>query len=125
MAHKPSHREGSATPPVTRGPAEFLKLGETQTEAMLAMHKELLDIYEQVNRAWLERVKSEAAFWSERATEMSGARSVPDALNACQQCVAQRARMAADDGRRLLEDSQKIMNAIARSVPDKWTGGGT
>jgi hypothetical protein len=102
-------------------PAAFAtQAGQAQTEAMLTVQKELLDAYEEISRAWLARVKSESEFWSELAAKVSGARSVPDALGAYQQCVAQRLQMAADDGRQVLDDSQKIMNTVARSLSHNW-----
>jgi hypothetical protein len=96
------------------------RMGEAQTEAMMAMQKDLVDAYEQISRAWLARAQSEAELWQELAAKVSGSRSVPDALRAYQQCVAQRMQMAADDGRRLLEDSQKIMGTVARSMSKGW-----
>ena len=36
------------------------KLGSERTEAIASMQKELLHAYEQANRTWLARVKSEA-----------------------------------------------------------------
>jgi hypothetical protein len=101
------------------------KPGEAQTEAMLAMQKDLVDAYEQINRAWLERVKSEADLWSELAAKMSGARSLPDAMSAYQECVAQRMQMAAEDGRRIFEDSQRMMGTITRSLTKRWPSGST
>jgi hypothetical protein len=95
-------------------------MGEAQTEAMMAMQKDLVDAYEQISRAWLARLQSEAELWQELAAKVSGSRSVPDALGAYQQCVAQRMQIAADDGRRLLEDSQKIMGTVARSMSKGW-----
>ena len=44
------------------------------------------------------------------------ARSVPDALGAYQRCVAQRTQMAVDDGRRLFDDTQKMMTTITRAT---------
>jgi hypothetical protein len=67
---------------------------------MLSMQKELLDAYDQRSRAWLSRVKSEVDLWSDLAKKLSAAQSVPDAVGAYQQCVAQRMQMAAEDGRR-------------------------
>jgi hypothetical protein len=92
---------------------------------MLTVQKDLLDTYEEISRAWLARVKSEADLWSELASKVSGARSVPDALGAYQQSVAQRMQMAADDGRRVFDDSQKIMGTIAKSLSNKWPAGST
>jgi Phasin protein len=105
--------------------AAAAKAGQAQTEAMLTVQKDLLDTYEEISRAWLARVKSEADLWSELASKVSGARSVPDALGAYQQSVAQRMQMAADDGRRVFDDSQKIMGTIAKSLSNKWPSGST
>ena len=98
----------------------FLKSGKEQTEAMLGMQKELLDAYEQASRAWLARVKSEVDLWSELATKLAGTRSVPDALGAYQECVSQRMQMAAEDGRRLSDDCQKVLQTITRSLSNGW-----
>ena len=94
----------------------FLHLGKDQTAAMLNMQKELLDAYDQSSRAWLARVKSEGDLWSELAKKLSETRSAPEALAAYQQCVAQRMQMAAEDGRRLYDDCQKITQTITRSL---------
>src|SRR5262245_44508267 len=94
----------------------FLNLGKDQTEAMRSMQKELLDAYDQSSRAWLARVKSEGDLWSDLAKKLSETRSAPEALAAYQQCVAQRMQMAAEDGRRLYDDCQKITQTITRSL---------
>jgi Phasin protein len=114
MVQKPSRSDVAAA--AQQVPGELLKLGEAQTEAMLAMQKELLGAYEQISRAWLDRVKSEADLWSELASKMSGARSIPDALGAYRECVVQRMQMAADDGRRLFDDTQKMISTITRAM---------
>jgi predicted phage tail protein len=111
MAQKPESRSAAA------------KAGEAQAEAALATQKELMQTYEQISRAWQERVQAEAELWTELAAKVSNARSIPDAMEAYQQCVAQRMQMAADDGRRLFEDSQKIMATLTRSFPAGWPRG--
>src|SRR5262245_6602746 len=93
----------------------FPKSGIEQTEAMLGVHKELLEAYEQAIRAWLARIKSEVDFWSQLATKLAATRSAPEALGAYQECVAQRMQMAAEDWRRLSDDYQKLMQTIAQS----------
>jgi hypothetical protein len=119
MARKPDQVE----PP--QGPAEFAKMGEAQTEAVLAAQQELLKTYEQISRAWMARAKEEVDLWTELANKVSGLRSLPEALEAYQQCLAQRMQMAASDGQRLFQDSQKIMNAMTRSATKGFpTGGG-
>ena len=94
----------------------FLNLGKEQTEAMLSMQKELLDAYDQSSRAWLARVKSEVDLWSRSGQEAVSGSIRPGRRGAYQQCVAQRMQMAAEDGRRLYDDCQKITQSITRSL---------
>jgi hypothetical protein len=76
------------------------------------MQGKLLEAYDGANRSWLYRVQSEAELWSELATKLTCARTMPEALSAFQECVAYRMQMAADDGTRLSEDVRKIMRTI-------------
>jgi hypothetical protein len=112
MASKPSDAFGPSA--LTSTP--FGEAGREQTEAMLNMQRELLDTYAQASQAWLARVKSEVELWSGLATKLSGTHSLPEALEAYQKCVAQRMQMAAEDGRRLSDDCQKIMQKVTQSL---------
>ena len=103
----------------------FPNLGKEQTEAILSMQKELLDAYDQSSRAWLARVKTEVDLWSDLAKKLSATQSVPDAVGAYQQCVAQRMQMAAEDGRRLYDDCQKITQTITRSLSNRYPAAST
>jgi|SRR5262245_53282148 len=106
-------------------PMPFFELGKEQTEAMLKVQRELLDAYEQASRDWIARVKSEAVLWSELAYKLTGMRSVPEALEAYQAWIAQRMQMAADDGRRLTDEYQTIMQKITWPRSDGRPGGST
>jgi hypothetical protein len=106
----------AATIKLTDGMAPYLALGKERTEAVVALQKRLLDAYGQSSCAWLDRIRSETEFWSDVATMMTAPRSVPEALMGHQQCVAERIRMIADDGRRLCEDGQKIVATITQAM---------
>jgi hypothetical protein len=116
---------GNAMNDKRTGPTQFLDFGKESTQAMLNMQKELLDAYEQASRAWLDRVKSEADFWSDLATKLSTTKNVPEALGAYQQSVAQRMQMAAEDGRRMFEEYQKVSQKLSSSLPKAWPTGST
>jgi Phasin protein len=98
------------------GPPQLLQLGKERTDAMFNMQKELFDEYERASRAWVARVKSEVELWSELATKVTASRSIPEGLEAYRDCVSQRMQMAADDGRRLFEDGQKIIATVTKAV---------
>jgi Phasin protein len=89
------------------------------------LQKELLDAYEQANRAWLERVKSEMELWSELATKLSTTRSVPEALGVYQKSMAQRMQMAAEDGRKLFDECRNITQKITRAMSSGRSPGST
>ena len=111
------------TSPMKSGSMPFLSLGGGQSEAMATMQKELLDACEQANRAWLARVKSEVDLWSQLGTKMMATRSAPEALQAYQECLAQRMRMAAEDGQKISEECQKFSQKLAKSLSNgDWKG---
>jgi hypothetical protein len=108
MVAKDSANKSSATP---------LHLGE----AAIVLHRELLEAYEQVSRAWLTRVQVELALWSELATQLAAVRSGPEALEAYMRCASRQVQMTAEDGERLFKDCQEITQKITKSITDPTT----
>ena len=92
----------------------FLNWGQEQTEAALALQKELLASYEESSRAWLARMQSEVALWSDLAAKMTATRTVPEAFETYAKCVSERMKMAADDGRRLADEAQQIAQKLTK-----------
>jgi hypothetical protein len=101
-------------------PNQLFKFGQERTEAMATMQKDLLEAYEQASQAWLARVKSELDFWSELAAKLSASKSAPEALETYRDSVTHRMQMAAEDGRRLMEDCQKVTQKLTRSLSNGW-----
>jgi hypothetical protein len=96
-----------------------------RTNDVTNLQKELFDAYQQANRAWLERVKTEMELWSELATKMSATRSVPEALGVYQKSVAQRMQMAVEDGQKLFNECQNITQKISRTMSNGWLSPGS
>jgi hypothetical protein len=94
------------------------KLANEQTEAMLRLQKELIDIYDEASRDWLAQLKSEAELWTGLATKLVETRSVPDVIKSYQEWISQRVEMAAADAQRLSDECGTIMQKINRS--DQW-----
>ena len=118
----PSHSHGThGTHETTNSatgiePAQMLQFGKERTEAMIHGQKELLDAYQQASKAWVDRVQSEVKFWSELAGKLAATRSVPEGMETCSESIAHRLQMAAEDGRRLFEDGQKMIAALTGSL---------
>jgi Phasin protein len=120
MATRATGRAANSTDPGIM-PAQMMQLGKEQTDAMLNVHKELLDAYQEAGQAWVNRVKSEVEFWSELATKLAASRSVPDGLEAYRDGISHRMQMAAEDGRRMFEDGQKVIAAMTNSVSNGFS----
>lgn len=91
------------------------------TDVMLKVQQAVLDTYVQMGRAWISRVQSEVDLWNELAAKMAATRSFPEAVGICQESMGQRIKMIADDGRRLLGNSQEVVDKLARSLSDAGT----
>jgi hypothetical protein len=103
----------------------FFGFGHERREAVTALQRELLQAYETASHAWVARVQAEVAMWSDFTTKLAATRSAPEALDACSKCVSQQMQMAAEDGRRLFAEGQKITQQINRSLTSGWPAGST
>ena len=97
-------------------PLDAVNWGQHQTETALNLQKAILESCEQASRAWIDRVQSEISLWSDFANKLSGTKSIPEAIETYTKCVSQRMQMAADDGRKLVEEAQQISQKFARSL---------
>jgi hypothetical protein len=113
MAH--STLEGIGKTATESAVTGMMQLGKERTEAMLAVQKELLEGYEEASRAWIARVKSEVELWSHLAAKLSSSASIPEGMEAYRECVSHRMQMAAEDGKRLFEEGQKIIGTLTKS----------
>ena len=112
MAKKESHTE--------RPEEQFAAMGKKQIDAFVKMQTELLDKFQETNRQWLDRAKSEADLASEFAAKLSAARSIPEAMTACQEWSTRRLEMMTEDSKHLLADSQKFIETGARLMSGGW-----
>jgi len=97
-------------------PAPLLQFGKERTDALMNVQKELFKAYEDAGRTWLARMKSEVDLWTELAGKLSESRSLPEGLKAYSDSVSQRLQIVAEDGRRMVEDAQKLMTAFTGSL---------
>jgi hypothetical protein len=76
--------------------------------------KGVLDTLEEINRAWVARAQSGVTLASELVSKLAAARSVPEAAAAYQECMTRHMELFAEDGRRMVADSEKLMRVSAR-----------
>jgi hypothetical protein len=103
-------------------PPDVVNWGQHQTEAALNLQKTILESCEHASRTWIDRMQSEISLWSDLASKLSNTKSVPEAFEAYTKCMSQRIQMAADDGRKLVEEAQQITQKFAQSLGNGRTG---
>lgn len=86
-----------------------------------ALQKELLETYQRLSQAWIERVQSEVDLWTRLANSLAATATVSDALASYSQCLSKQIQMTAEDGQRLFNDYQEISETIARAVRSQST----
>jgi hypothetical protein len=108
--------------------AQFTAIGSKRIDELAHLHTELLNQFQTSNRQWFDRAQSEANFASEFASRLTAARSIPEALTACQEWAGRRLELAAEDGRILFADAQRFMESGSRLLLNGWltnSGGST
>lgn len=108
-------------------PAELAALGQKRIDELISLQAEFLDQLRNANQQWLDRVQSETNSASELAAKLTAVRSIPDAMEAYQEWIGRRFNLMAEDGKRVLDNAQKLTEAGARLMADGWLarGGGT
>jgi hypothetical protein len=97
-------------------PQDVVNWGQHQTEAALNLQKAILESCEQAGRTWIDRMQSEISLWSDLASKLSSTKSVPEAFETYTKCMSQRIQMAADDGRKLVEEAQQMTQKVVQSL---------
>ena len=125
MVQRESHSERpDKSFPAHLTATELSAMGKKRIEELLSAHTELVGRIEESNRQWFDRAASEANLASEFTAKLTAARSIPDALMACQEWGSRRFELMAEDGKHLAADTHKLMDAGARLLATGWLPNG-
>jgi hypothetical protein len=116
-------RSGNALP-LNQIPLDLAEMTRKRIEAFANAQTELWERFQGTNKHWLDRMQEEAKLASEFVSKVSSARSIPDAMTACQDWGSHRLKMMADDAMHALDDTQKILQAGARLIGNGWQSKG-
>jgi len=103
--------DSSSSTPIA---AELAAIAKKRVEECIDAQTELLGRLQERNRQWLDRLQQEANLASEFASKLTAARSIPDAMTACQEWTSWWFEMMAEDGKHLLADTEQFMETGAR-----------
>ena len=120
MTNEEQSNKAEKTTPFGAASAEFASMGKKRVEEFSMAQAELLEKLQEARRQWIERMQTEASLASEFAGKLSAARSMPEAMTIWQEWTSRRFEMMAEDGQRLLADTQKFMETAARLMSDGW-----
>lgn len=97
-----------------------MKAGEmifsSSSETSIALQKELLETYQRLGRAWLERVQAEMELWTGLASSLASSPSVTASLQSYTETLCKQIQMTAEDGQRLFSDYQEISEKFAKAA---------
>jgi Phasin protein len=91
-------------------------------EAMAAIQKEWMQMIEQSYRDWMGALTNSAAQHSELITKMKDAKSAPEAAAAYQEWAGRQMEIYTNQGRKAMENGQKMMTAWTRMLGDRKGG---
>jgi hypothetical protein len=121
MAKKEYHFEPTeGVTPLSLIPSEFMTLGRQHVHECVRAHSELLDRVQEVNRSWLEYLRSEVNLSAEFASRMIAARSSPSAAAVLLEWIGRHMELSTADTKHLLADTQQIVEIGVRLLPGGW-----
>jgi hypothetical protein len=94
--------------------------GKRRVEDMIDLQTEVFDYLQEVNRNWFAHIHSEAAIASEIANKLTEARSMPETATLYREWANRRMELFAEDGKRLIADTEKLLETGARLLADGW-----
>jgi hypothetical protein len=101
-------------------PSAFITMGRKQIHECVKAHSELVDRFQEVNRSWLDHLRSEADLSTEFASKITAARSIPDVAALLLEWNKRHMEMAKVDAKHVLADTQRMMEVGARLLPGGW-----
>jgi hypothetical protein len=93
---------------------EMAEMGKKRIETFVGAQRELLNQVQESHRQWFDRMQSEAKVASDCANKLMAARSIPEAMAACQEWTNRQLEMTAEDTRHFFADGQKFIEASMR-----------
>ena len=90
-------------------------------DTMMGLQKGILGAVQNINQLWIAGINAEATLASELFTKLAVAKSIPDAVSACQDCGSRQMELLAEQSRGLMAASERI---VPRLFGNGFKGGG-
>jgi hypothetical protein len=106
----------------TSGTNEFVDMGRKSFDTLVNLQKQVLGAFQDFNQQWIAGMNAEAKLAPELFAKLPGAKSVPEATSACQDCGTRQMEILAENSRGFLAASEKILPQL---FGNGFKGGGT
>lgn len=103
-------------------PRELAEMGRQRLEATVQTQHDYFDKLQEMNREWLARLQSEVDLTTDISGKLTTARSLPEVTTAVQHWAGRKMAIFAEDGRRFIADSQKLIEIGARLFSNGRSG---
>jgi hypothetical protein len=104
---------------------DFAAMSAKSAENFGAIQREWLEALQRAQKDWVARLEAEAKLGSDFATKVAAAKAIPDAAAAYQEWMSRRMELFAKEWQKVVEDSQKFVNACTRIAANGRGAGGT
>lgn len=111
-------RQSEKAPPPSLIPKKFSAVGKENNEDIGDAKIAFLDQLRVTNRQWFDRMQSEADLASELASKLTAARSITEAMRACEQWTTRQFEVMAED----LANAQNLIETGVRLLSDGCDG---
>ena len=103
---------------------EIAEMGKKRVQNFVDAQRELVNQVQETNRQWYDRMQSEAKVASDCANKLIAARSIPEAMTACQEWANRQLQMTAEDAEHFFSDGQKFIEASTRLLSSGFSDNG-
>lgn len=104
--------------------APFGEMGARSVTAGLRLQKEMLSLFSEMGREWVERAASQTELAMQLPNKLTSARSMPDVFSAYQEWLGEWMNMVGEDSRRLVSDGRKFIDAGVRCFAETTPAAG-
>jgi|GEM_PF-1349307 len=95
-------------------PVDLVDMGKKRLETLFEVQSKLVDTLPALSREWMSYAQAEQELSSDLLAKLSAARSLPESAKVYQEWLSRRMEMLAEETRRLLADTQKLVDVGAR-----------
>lgn len=104
-------------PPQVLDMTGFAIFGQKQSQALTEAQQEWTRLFQQANDDWRARIALERDMAAELTSELTAAKTLPDAAAAYQKWMTRHFELMAKDSQKLMESSQTFATSMSRLLP--------